>query len=173
LVDGFKEFFKGWDQSGLLSWLEDPYSVGSAQEVPGADGGTGWSQQLEQISQARRELGWRPSGKVLRMLNGSMWRECSDWVIGKWEELEGNKEQRGDRLRLESNLVDDKEFMKAPVQEIIDGYQQRYPHTMVPVMAINDSLNIPAGLSQDQLTRWSKDAFIIRVIHRSLERIRE
>ncbi|KAA1101385.1 hypothetical protein PGT21_018227 [Puccinia graminis f. sp. tritici] len=159
---------------GLLNWLEDPDSLPSTQELSRSpDNHLGWSQQLEYISQARRELGWRPSGKVLRMLHGSMWRECSDWVIGKWEELEAKIAQGEDRMRVEDSLVDDKEIMKRPVQEIVEGYQQRYPRTMVEVMTINDTENIPVGLSNQDVTRWCKDDFILRVIGRTLERIRE
>ncbi|PLW42586.1 hypothetical protein PCASD_05268 [Puccinia coronata f. sp. avenae] len=154
--------------SGLLSWLEDSDSIVPAQEIARAGSRTGWSQQLEQISQARRELGWRPSGKVLRMLHGSMWRECSDLVIGKWEELEGKPQGGKERIRFDSTLVDDKEFIKAPVQEIVDGYQVRYPHTMVEVMEINDAQDIPVGISKDQLTRWSKDDFIARTCDLSI-----
>ncbi|OAV97176.1 hypothetical protein PTTG_02743 [Puccinia triticina 1-1 BBBD Race 1] len=157
---------------GLLNWLENPDSTPSVHD--GYTGShSGWSQQLDHISQARRELGWRPSGKVLRMLHGSMWRECSDWVIGKWEEVEAKATRGEDRMRLEGSLVDDKDIMKAPVQEIVDGYQSRYPNTMVEVMTISDTENIPVGLSNEQVTRWCKDDFIIRVIGRTLERIRE
>ncbi|KAI7961453.1 hypothetical protein MJO28_001942 [Puccinia striiformis f. sp. tritici] len=156
---------------GLLNWLEDPDSIRpSAQpEITQAGSSVCWSEQLEHISQARRELGWRPTGKVLQMLHGSMWRECSDWVTGRWEELEAVDHTGGRRLGLESSIMDDRELMKVPVQEIVDGYQNRYPNTMVEVMTINNTENIPIGFDQDQVTRWCKEDFISRVISRTLE----
>lgn len=161
---------------GLLNWLKDPDLIELTHEYDSfsASGNrAGWGEQLNYISQARRELVWKPYEKVFRMLHGSMWRECSDLVIKKWEEILADRGGERSIMDLDGNATEIEEIMKVLLKEVIDGYEEQYPKTIVEVLAMNDNENLPVGMSQENLKKWNKDDFIIRVIRRTFERMRD
>ncbi|MBW0494259.1 hypothetical protein O181_033974 [Austropuccinia psidii MF-1] len=160
----------------LLDSLRDSDSSPTWEEEEGEEGrmskAVNWSHQLKMIDRARKRLKWKPYQKVFRMLHGSMWRECSDLVIRKWEEhnaeVNGNDRNEMNMLEIENKTIKD-------VREIVDGYARRYPKTMMEMLRVVNECKdeTPKGMNQKEMFEWSKEDFVIRVIRRTIELIGE
>lgn len=154
-----------------ISWTSSSSSPSLEEKIGNRRSGGGrWSDQVEAMGRARRMLGWKPYGKVLRMLHGSMWRKCSDLIV-----LERRRERRRD------------EDEEVKVGLILNDYRKRYPKTMLEVLrfAIDlDRRGIGVGGSggsgiggsgsgkmiyDDQWIDWALRDFVVRVIARTTE----
>ncbi|KAG0139297.1 hypothetical protein CROQUDRAFT_101782 [Cronartium quercuum f. sp. fusiforme G11] len=147
----------------LLASLREPAPGESSEQVSieigwrGMGSGGGWSEQVEAIGRARRLLAWKPYGKVLRMLHGSMWRECSDVVMRRLE-VSGHDHESG--------------TMEEAVQGIVESYGRRYPKSIraVFVHALGDRAGGWAG--DEEWVKWAMRDMVVRVIGRTKERVR-
>ncbi|CAH7668987.1 hypothetical protein BY996DRAFT_6626798 [Phakopsora pachyrhizi] len=160
----------------LLDWMKDPEAQefelyeSNDERQSSIKSRQSWGTQIDSMRIIRRKLGWRPYEKVLRMLHGSLWRECSDLVIKEYESLRKKNEQITDRDKVEKILI-------GLINKLIQKYEEKYPRTLIQVLNINQQLNhLYESINTDELdrkrfSRLNLRDFVIRVIRSTISRI--